>query len=327
MAHTDLHAKTEADVAEKQKNIQLNLGGDKATNKENESPKQQTEYPRNYVQTTSAGHVFEMNNTENGERIRLLHAKGNFLDFDETGNTYMITREDKVEIVDHNCVIKIGKDPKKDKLVIQVIGDAHLYVEGDMHTEVDGNKYEQIGGNYEMKCGGVMLLQADENMAIKAEGKLKIKSNDFTNTATFMTCDLQEGGDSVEKIFGNKTIKVMKPTSTFAIESEGDMRVNAKGCYYQNVGKNMFTDVTGKAKLNVTGDTIKCIPGGAPQGMDATPPTTSSYGTEIGYEIKTGSTSTKISTEDFEMIATGAAKMTAAGEEFKIECNNGIYLN
>ena len=325
MAHTDLHAQTEADVAEKQKNIQLNLGG--GTETPNNSPQQKTEYPKNYVQTTSAGHVFEMNNTEDGERVRLLHAKGNFLDFDEAGHTYMYTRNDKVEIVDHNCVIKIGKDPKKDKLVIQVIGDAHFYVEGDMHTEVDGNKYEQIGGNYEMKCGGVMLLQADENMAIKAENKLKIKSNDFTNTATFMTSDLQAGGDSVEKIFGNKTIKIMKPTSTLAIESEGNIRLNAEGCLYQNVGKNMFTDVTGKAKLKVTGDTITCLPGGAPQGMDVTAPTTSAYGTQIGYQIDTGSTSTKITTKDFEMIATGAAKMTADGTEFKIECDNGIYLN
>ena len=43
--------------------------------------------------------------------------------------------------------------------------------------------------------------------------------------------------------------------------------------------------------------------------------------------IKHSSTSVTIKTEDFYMAANGAAKMTAGGDEFKIECDNGIYLN
>ena len=61
--------------------------------------------------------------------------------------------------------------------------------------------------------------------------------------------------------------------------------------------------------------------------MDVSKPGGSPYGTPTGWELSTGSTSVAIKTEDFYMAANGAAKMTAGGDEFKIECDNGIYLN
>ena len=61
--------------------------------------------------------------------------------------------------------------------------------------------------------------------------------------------------------------------------------------------------------------------------MDVSKPGDSPYGTPTGWELDTGSTSVTIKTEDFYMAANGAAKMTAGGDEFKIECDNGIYLN
>ena len=42
------------------------------TNDPNTAPNTKIEYPLNWVQATSAGHMFEMNNTEDGEYIRCL---------------------------------------------------------------------------------------------------------------------------------------------------------------------------------------------------------------------------------------------------------------
>ena len=144
---------------------------------ENDSPTIRVRYPKNYVQTTSAGHVLEMNNTKEGERIRLLNANGNFLDLDEKKNTTLKSYNDTYILSDHNLVIKVGTDVNTDRVVLQVIGDVNLYVEGDMHTEVEGNRYDQINGNWEMKCGGVMYVRAEENMALSSKNQMKLSSN------------------------------------------------------------------------------------------------------------------------------------------------------
>ena len=38
----------------------------------NDNPQHITKYPKNWVTVTSAGHVMEFDNTEDGERIRLI---------------------------------------------------------------------------------------------------------------------------------------------------------------------------------------------------------------------------------------------------------------
>ena len=54
-------------------NTELRQGGGSVT--PNESPQTVTIYPKNYVTTTSCGHTIELDNSEDGERIRVIHGK------------------------------------------------------------------------------------------------------------------------------------------------------------------------------------------------------------------------------------------------------------
>ena len=110
------------------------------------------------------------------------------------------------------------------------------------------------------------------------------------------------------------------------VESIDSIRVDHgeqanKGCQYDNVGRNHFTEVQGKVKTVAHGKNIECIEGGAPSGMDV------SKSDGVGWELNTKSTNTLINTKDYTMAASGKGMMSAAGSEFKITCNNGIYLN
>ena len=98
--------------------VNLFQGG---TNQENDSPTIRVRYPKNYVQTTSAGHVLEMNNTKDGERIRLLNANGNFLDLDEKKNTTLKSYNDTYILSDHNLVIRVGKDINNDRMALHML--------------------------------------------------------------------------------------------------------------------------------------------------------------------------------------------------------------
>jgi len=241
------------------------------TNDPNTAPSTKIEYPLNWVQATSAGHMFEMNNTKEGEYIRLLNANGNFLNIDEKQNNNLVSYNDTYILSDHNLVIKVGKDVNSDRMALHIIGDVNLYVEGDMHSEVEGDRFDRVNGNYQMQVGGVCTIQSDENLAIQAKNEMKLQSNAYTNKTTFLENDLSEGGSVKENVAGNYEVKIQKSTSTFSVSSDGDIRTRAAGCRYEKVDGNSLTQVGGKLKTKVDGANKSCISGGAFDGMIDTP--------------------------------------------------------
>ena len=204
--------------------------------------------------------------------------------------------------------------------MIQVIGDAHLNVEGNLHTEVEGNRYDRVDGEYQLKVGGTIMIDSTSNIGINADNELRTIANSINETCTFKRLNMDGGGQLTEVIKGNRVIRMDKEGGTFAIESAGDLRFNVKGCQYDNVGRNSFTEVQGKSKTVCHGNDIQCIEGGQPSGMDT------STSSQVGWELQTGSTDVKINTNDFVMSASNTANISAS-TRIDIVCNNGIYLN
>ena len=223
------------------------------TNEENDSPKVKIKYPYNWVQSTSAGHMFEMNNTKEGEYIRLLNANGNFLNLDEKKNNNLVSYNDTYILSDHNLVIKVGKDVENDRLALHVVGDVNIYVEGDMHSEVEGDRFDRVNGNYQMQVGGVCTIQSDENMAIQAKNEMKLQSNAYTNKTVFLENDLSEGGSVKENVAGNYEIKILKGSSTFSVNSNGDIRSRAQGCRYEYTLGNQMNQIVGRQRTLING--------------------------------------------------------------------------
>ena len=216
-------------------------------------PKLRIRYPKNWVQSTSIGHMFEMNSTKDGEYIRLLNANGNFLNLDQDQNNSLVSYNDTYILSDHNLVIKIGKDVETDRMALHVIGDVNIYVEGNMHSEVEGDRFDRVNGNYQMQVGGVCTIQSDENLAIQAKNEMKLQSNAYTNKTTFLENDLSEGGSVKENVKGNYEVKILKSTSTFSVDSNGDIRSRAKGCRYEYTLGNQMNQIIGRQRTQVHG--------------------------------------------------------------------------
>ena len=247
-------------------------------------------YPRNWVVTSSAGHVLERNNTPEGERFRLIHCLGNTIDMDEKQNTNIVSYNDLIVLADRNVVIRCGEDPKTDKLCVQVVGDVNLYVEGDMHTEVEGNRYDMVNGNWQQECKGVYSVLADENMTIVSKNQMKLSSNSYENKTTFLFNDLSEGGSVKEDVKGNYEVRIQKVSSTYSIRSEGDIRTEANKCRYEKTDGNVIQQVGGKVKTNIDGGIFQCIPGGEFPGMMPFP-STNSYDINVAsgdYRLNVG---------------------------------------
>ena len=248
-------------------------------------PKLRIRYPRNWVQSTSAGHMFEMNSTRDGEYIRLLNANGNFLNLDQGQNNNLVSYNDTYILSDHNLVIKVGKDVENDRMALHVIGDVNIYVEGNMHSEVEGDRFDRVNGNYQMQVGGVCTIQSDENLAIQAKNEMKLESNAYTNKTTFLENDLSAGGSVKENVKGNYEVKILKESSTFSVDSDGDIRTHASRCRYEKVDGNFLTNVGGKVKTQVDGNNVSCIQGGAFLGMFSIPDS-NAYKINVSGNIK-----------------------------------------
>ena len=247
------------------------------TNQENDSPQTRVQYPRNWIQETSAGHRIEMNNTEDAERIRILNANGNFIDLDEKNDTYLKSKNDTYILSDHNLVIKVGKDIKTDRVVLQVIGDV----------------------------GGVCTIQSDENLAIQAANEMRLKSNAYTNKTTFLENDLSAGGSVKENVKGNYEIRIQKPTAVYSVHSEGNMAFKTLGTRYEVTSGNEYHTVFGKVRDTVYGNSKTPLAGGNFVGaVDA--PQSHSYFITVTGSMQTSATSTINVNSDANVNITGA---------------------
>ena len=318
-----LAAELIADAEEENKNLNKKIAQEEGTYDYNDSepfeggtevpnnaPDVKIKYPYNWVQTTSAGHMFEMNNTEDGEYIRLLNANGNFLNIDEKKNNNLVSYNDTYILSDHNLVIRVGKDVNNDRMALHIVGDVNLYVEGDMHSEVEGDRFDRVNGNYQMQVGGVATIQSDENLAIQAKNEMKLQSNAYTNKTVFLENDLSEGGSIKENVRGNYEVKILKSSSVYSVVSNGDIKSRASGCRYEYTFGNHLNKVVGKMRTQVGGASQSCIKGGGFPGMFDTPDSNS-------YKINVAGT--------IDQQASGDVKINASGN-VDID-GSAIYLN
>uniref|UniRef100_A0A6C0JSQ5 Uncharacterized protein n=1 Tax=viral metagenome TaxID=1070528 RepID=A0A6C0JSQ5_9ZZZZ len=118
----------------------------------------QPEYPFNNVQQTESGHLFELDDTPNRERIRLQHRMGTFIEMHPNGDEVHKVYGDGYEITicDKN---------------IEVRGHCSVIIKGDSVITVEGNKTEKIKGNYDL------VVDGDFNHAVKGDCNILSESD------------------------------------------------------------------------------------------------------------------------------------------------------
>ena len=131
------------------------------------------EYPYNNVKQTRGGHLFEMDDTPNYQRVRLQHGTANnFIEWqaDGTGITKIFGNGYNITMADNN--VYIGGQCN-----ITVVGPSVLHVQGDSYIQVDGSVYQNVGGdcitntagNAEIIAGGDVDLTASGTMTLTAD--------------------------------------------------------------------------------------------------------------------------------------------------------------
>ena len=107
------------------------------------------EYPKNHVRKTESGHIFEIDDTPDTERIHEYHKSGTFKEISANGQK--VTR-----IVGDNYMI--------------VAGDDYINIKGSCRVTIDSNCETYVKGNWDIKVDGKFNLTAAGESAIQLNG-------------------------------------------------------------------------------------------------------------------------------------------------------------
>jgi hypothetical protein len=197
----------------------------------------QPQYPYNKITQTESGHSFELDDTPERERVKLLHRTGTFIEMHPNGDEVHKVYGDGYEITIKNKNVLIK-------------GSCNITIEGDSTTEIKGNKNEVVRGDYNLVVNGNLNIQGRQAIDIGSQEVTRI-----TSDPTFGGyLDLNAGGEIHVK--GDMIIEgVLRATDIFS-----DTSVSAK--LGVHAGINGFVSLTGGIAIGIPAafpGTINCI--------------------------------------------------------------------
>lgn len=161
------------------------------------------EYPFNKVIETERGHVFELDDTPNAERINIFHKRGSWMEWDHNGtltdrvvgDRYSISERNTYELVggtknitvygELNAVLKAGAKIRIDGPGEVVINnDAKVTVAGDMNLNV-GGEFRLVASQIRMESKGMATLGAAQTLEL--DGSKVDIGNGFTPSGLALT--------------------------------------------------------------------------------------------------------------------------------------------
>ena len=133
---------------------------------EPESP-YSAQYPFNMVTESRSGHINEVDDTPENERLHEYHRSGTYTEIDNKGDKVTKVVGDDYEITIGNKNVLV-----KGEINITVEGNANLYVQGNVNQKIDGdiesvvkgNKTETVEQNYTLNVIGDSVTNIDGSL-------------------------------------------------------------------------------------------------------------------------------------------------------------------
>jgi hypothetical protein len=128
-------------------------------------------YPFNHVFESESGHIIEIDDTKNAERIHQYHKSGTFEEIHPDGSRVLKVVKDDYEITigDKNVHIKGVCN-------ITIDGDSNLYVKGNVTELVDGNVDSHVKGNVNQRVDGNVTETVLGNVTRNVSGTYTVTS-------------------------------------------------------------------------------------------------------------------------------------------------------
>ena len=117
------------------------------------------EYPYNQVLESTSGHVIEIDDTPNAERIHVYHKSGTFVEMFPDGK--MVTNikgsNTKIVISDNNILVE---------------GNQNIRIKGSENVQIDKAQNIKVGGDVNLESGGKTVIKSSAGIDIDGGGSL-----------------------------------------------------------------------------------------------------------------------------------------------------------
>lgn len=150
--------------------------------------KYNAKFPHNMVMETKSGHVFELDDTKDAERVHLYHRMGTFIEMHPDGDIVIKSRKSNYQIT---------------------LADSNIYVAGNCNITVENNIHMKAKGNFCLEVGGDAKFNISGALKMEAKGESKLYS-DSTTTIQGSTVQLNPG--SARENPDPKTFKIAERT-------------------------------------------------------------------------------------------------------------------
>lgn len=137
-------------------------------------------YPDNRVIETKSGHIIELDDSEDSERIHIRHKKGTYIEIHSDGSVSEKIVGTNQSIIERNRNILVGGEVR-----INAESNADIIVQEKIHLKVnEGNiQIEVLNGDADVSINGNATLNITGNMETSVDGNMttNIKGNSTTN--------------------------------------------------------------------------------------------------------------------------------------------------
>ena len=251
-------------------------------------------YPYNHVHQTESGHIVEMDDTPNEERLHWYHRTGTFTEIHPVG-----IKVDKI-VNNYYSIILVAK-------YTHIEASDYTTIDGSQENYILGNRVDKVDGDYAIaiKKGrfnvnnplGAINLEA-ANMTIRADETLTLSANNVIIEKKSASASETTTGDEKKTVGGKLT------------HQTGSYSLNAQGSVGMQTGGGMT--------LNITDSINESIFGVLPS-------------MTLGYAKKTSATLGKIGMECTDNLLSGGIEMNlglaGVGASVAIKPIGDIELN
>ncbi len=215
-------------------------------------------YPANHVHESESGHIKEIDDTPNYERLSTFHTSGTYEEIVANGDKTVTVVGDEYEVT-----FKSKNMYVKGNVNLTVDGDMKTLVKGNYHLEVEGDKTEYIKRNRVSKLGLNELIEVgslDPDEGVPSDRLLNVSRNNTTRIGGNEIRDVVK--DSTTNITGNYNMNIVLDSKTvvsghaaqtviktFAMNSIGELSLISNA--NMNIATNAAFDLNSKNDITI----------------------------------------------------------------------------
>jgi hypothetical protein len=210
-------------------------------------------YPKNHTHQSESGHIIEIDDTPNAERLSRFHTSGTYEEIVANGDRIVTVVNDEYEVTFKNKNMYV-----KGNVNLTVDGDMKTLVKKNYHLEVLGNMTEKITGDRSVHVGKNHITQVDQSVMLNVkenvnslisgnERRTVVKNFDgeiLGNSDTFIK------GNCSHKTNGTDKYNVLKDQT---IAGQGALTVTRSGKIIIDTPSNI--DIHSDAIVDIDGPT------------------------------------------------------------------------